>query len=180
MFTADHSLSPVARIRRAAIAGAAVLSLLIWTGGAHGEGAVDGQPAGRPRTNDMLTLLVGQAEVVRYAQEPRTIIIGDPAVATASLATSDILVLTGLEAGETNLIVLDDSGVQIDRMTLRIVERGETVVLRRGIEREVLRCHPLCLPKGASGAASSDAEPSRVIGGTMPETGAAAPAGAGG
>jgi Flp pilus assembly secretin CpaC len=154
---------PAARNSRKSSLAAVLFLCLISSKGAYGEGVTSADSSGLQRATGSLTLLVGEAEVVRYPREPGTVIIGDPRIATASLATSDIVVLTGLEAGETNLIVLDDSGAQIDRVNLRIVDRGETVVMRRGVERVVLRCHPLCVSTGAEGAGESDAAPSRTI-----------------
>lgn len=181
MFGTDRlPAGPGTRLHRVARVALACCALVVLAGGAQGESGLPRDSAVQDLVADRLTLSVGQAEVVRYAREPGTVIIGDPRVATASLASSDILVLTGLEAGETNLIVLDDSGVQIDRMTLRIVDRGETVVLRRGVEREVHRCHPLCLPTGAASGGQTDPAPSRVIEGVRAEGGGAAAEGGGG
>jgi hypothetical protein len=124
-----------------------------------------------------LTVARGQAEIRRYLREPGTVIVGDAEVAAASIATSDILVLTGLQPGETNIIVLDDSGAEIDHIALRVVERGTTVVVRRGQERELLRCDPTCNP---SDEPVLTAEPSRQIpvpqGAKVPAASESAPA----
>ncbi|WP_227419683.1 pilus assembly protein N-terminal domain-containing protein [Roseitranquillus sediminis] len=98
-----------------------------------------------------VTVAPGQAELRRYSREPGTVIVGDSEVAAASLAASDILVLTGLEPGETNVIVLDDDGAEIDHIALRVAERGTTIVVRRGQERELLRCDPACAPLDGMG-----------------------------
>ncbi len=134
---------------------AACAIFVVAPAGAEGQGNGPDKPLEQESATGHLTVPLGQAEVVRYSREPGTVIIGDPAVAAASIAASDVLVLTGLQAGETNLIVLDDGGVQIDRMTLRVVEPGDTIVVRRGLDRQVVRCRPLCSPTDASGFAPS-------------------------
>ena len=104
------------------------------------------EPSVQERAAGHLALSLGHVEVLRYPRELGTVIVGDPSIVAASVAASDILVLTGLRPGETNLIVLADDGAQIDRMLLRVTERGGTVIVRRGLERETLRCNPLCSP----------------------------------
>ncbi len=111
----------------------------------------DSLPKREPDPERALRVAPGQVELRRYSREPGTVIIGDPDVAAASVASTDILVLTGLEPGETNIIVLDDSGAQIDRIALRVAEPGTTIVVRRGQERELFRCDPVCAPLDQSG-----------------------------
>ena len=100
----------------------------------------------RALTAAPVVIAPGQVELRRYSREPGTVIVGDAEVAVASIVSSKILVLTGLQPGETNVIVLDDGGDEIDQVTLRVVERGDTVVVRRGLERQLLRCDPACAP----------------------------------
>lgn len=103
------------------------------------------------REESRLTITPGHAKIIRYAREPGTVVVGDATVAIASIVASDILVLTGLRTGETNVIVLDDSGAGIDQIMLRVEVPGDTVVVRRGIERQILRCDPRCAPTDEAG-----------------------------
>jgi len=105
------------------------------------------------RAQSRLTISPGHAEIIRYKQEPGTVIIGDAEVAVASIVTSDILVLTGLRAGVTNVIVLDDNGAQIDQIVLRVAMPGTTVIVQRALKRQVLRCDPRCSPVDELGVA---------------------------
>ena len=93
-----------------------------------------------------LTIMPGYAEIIRYTQELGTVIVGDAAIVVASIAASDILILTALQAGVTNVIVLDDDGAQIDQFVLRVALPGSNIVVRRALEREIMRCNPLCAP----------------------------------
>ena len=103
-------------------------------------------PVSQIRAPGGLTITPGHAEIIRYAQEPGTVIVGDADVVVASIAASDILILTGLQAGVTNVIVLDDDGVQIDQFVLRVALPGSNVIVRRALERQIMRCNPLCAP----------------------------------
>ena len=103
----------------------------------------------------VLALTAGRAEVLRYDSTIGTVIVGDPAVAAASVAQSDSLVLTGIGAGETNVIVLDEAGDEMDRIVLSIPPRGWQIVIWHGTERDVLSCERFCRP--ADGAAETGA-----------------------
>ena len=154
MSSSDTSLARLLTARGRGLAAlTACMFLLLAIDRASGDEPMGSAGTVPQAAGEFLTLLVGQSEVVLHGLEPATIIIGDPAVVAASLAASDIVVLTGLEAGETNLIILDDGGAQIARMTVRTMARGDSVILQRGIAREVMRCHPLCLPLGMPGPA---------------------------
>lgn len=98
------------------------------------------------RETGRLTVFRGEARILRYARAPGTVIIGDEAVAAVSIAGSDILVLTGLAPGTTNVIVLDEAGAQIDRIALSVVDRGSSVIVGRGRDRQVFTCDPICRP----------------------------------
>lgn len=112
-----------------------------------------------PVSATALTVALGQAELRRYSREPGTIIVGDASVAAASIATSDILVLTGLQPGKTNVIVLDDSGAEIDHIVLSVVEPGTMIVVRRGQERQLVRCDPTCAPLDEASLATPASPP---------------------
>ena len=116
-------------------------------------------PGSLLRARSHLTIPPGHAEIIRYAQEPGTVIVGDATIAVASIAGPDILVLTGLRAGVTNVIVLDDDGTEIDQVALRVALPGRTIVVRRELERQVLRCDPRCAPTDESGPAAAPAAP---------------------
>jgi len=103
-------------------------------------------PVSQVRGPGGLTITLGHAEIIRYTQEPGTVIVGDAEVVVASIAASDILILTGLQVGVTNIIVLDDDGAQIDQFVLRVALPGSNVIIRRALERQIMRCNPLCAP----------------------------------
>ena len=99
---------------------------------------------GPPALADDLLLVLGHAEVRAYARAPATIILGDQEIAAANITPSDVLVLTGLAPGTTNVIVLDETGGELDRFLLSVVNLGSDIAIRRGNIRQVVRCDPSC------------------------------------
>lgn len=142
---------------------AIILGFIVFVSPAHAEEQprLQGKSLVPEFTMRQLAIQPGHAEILRYTLKPGIVIIGDDAVVSASIALSNILVLTGLEAGTTNVIVLDDGGTQIDGMRLRVVKSGNTVVERRGIERTVVHCNPLCAPSTSPNFISSESAFSR-------------------
>ena len=63
--------------------------------------------------SDPVEMVRGQAEIRAYAVAPGTIILGDDAVVAANVSGDDVLVLTALAQGVTNVIVLDPAGVAV-------------------------------------------------------------------
>jgi hypothetical protein len=76
-----------------------------------------------------------------------TVIIGNPAIADATVEDEQTLVLTGRSFGVTNLIILDAKGEPIVDQTL-VVKGHETNTVRiyRRSQRETMACAPVCEP----------------------------------
>jgi Flp pilus assembly secretin CpaC len=94
-----------------------------------------------------LVITVDRAKVFRVTRPAATVIIGNPAIADATIEDEQTLVLTGRSFGVTNLIVLDAKGDPIVDETL--VVRGHetnTVRIYRRSDRETLACAPVCEP----------------------------------
>ncbi len=129
--------------------------------GADGTIRTPYSPAFSQQTDQQtwLSIRPGQAEIIRYNKEPGTVIVGNSEIAVASFARSDTLILTGLQAGVTNVIVLDDDGEQIDRINLRVALSGQNVTVSRALDRQVLLCDPLCSPLGEAGIVSDPVAP---------------------
>ena len=65
---------------------------------------------------------VDRAKLIRMDEEPGTVIIGNPSVASILVQPNNILVLQGKGYGKTNAIILDKSGKTIDTMLLSVVD----------------------------------------------------------
>ena len=117
---------------------------------------------------------------MRLDQPAATIIIGNPAIADASVQNREMLIVTGKAYGSTNLIVLDGQGQVISESTIYVqaVQDG-AVTVQRGMDKVSLACTPNCERVLAIGD-SSDAF--SAVGSQMETrnriaTGAEAPAG---
>ncbi len=98
-------------------------------------------------TENAVIVTVDRAKVFRMSSPAKTVIIGNPSIADATVEDDVTLVLTGRSFGVTNLIVLDREGNPIVDET--IVVRGHeanTVRIYRREERETLACAPVCEP----------------------------------
>lgn len=100
-----------------------------------------------PLAGEPVIVTVDRAKVFRISRPASTVIIGNPAIADATVEDDVTLVLTGRSFGVTNLIILDREGVPIVDET--IVVRGHetnTVRIYRRDNRETLACAPVCEP----------------------------------
>ena len=98
-------------------------------------------------SNPAVVVTVDRAKVFRISRPAKTVIIGNPAIADATIQDDRTLILTGRSFGVTNLIILDENGEPIVDET--IVVRGHeanTVRIYRRASRETLACAPVCEP----------------------------------
>ena len=100
-------------------------------------------PAGAGAAGIEVTM--NQAKIVKLARAADTIVIGNPAIADASVQDASTVVLTGKGFGVTNLVVLDEMGNPIidEQVT---VTRGtaSTVRIYRRAQVQTLSCTPFC------------------------------------
>jgi hypothetical protein len=78
------------------------------------------QRAISPRT-DAIQVTMGRSELLRPNREVKTIVVGNEAIADATLSDiNDMIVLTGKTVGLTNLILLDADGNEILNATVQV------------------------------------------------------------
>lgn len=121
---------------------------------------------------EIIDINVGYSQVVRPAEVPGTVIVGDDAVADATIGGGNTIILTGKTLGTTNLIVLDEAGREIMSVPVSVapVDRRPTSTIRvvkgSAAEQEYL-CGPT---SGCSLVASgSAAGAATVVAGGSPE-----------
>lgn len=95
---------------------------------------------------DQIPVMLDQAKIVRMAAPAGTVIIGNPAIADATLQDAQTLVITGRAYGTTNLLVLDAAGEPIADDQLVVQAPTGTVTVYRGASRASLSCSPVCQP----------------------------------
>ncbi len=103
-----------------------------------------------------IVVTIDRAKVMRISRPADTIIIGNPAIADATIQDNQTLVITGRSFGSTNLIVLDSDGQAIADEVLMVQSTNEAVVtVFRRSSQVTLSCTPQCAPTltiGDSGA----------------------------
>jgi Flp pilus assembly secretin CpaC len=96
---------------------------------------------------DPIDVTVDQAKVMRISRPADVVIIGNPAIADATIQDSQTLIITGHSFGMTNLIVLDAQGKSIaDEMVTVSPQNDQVVTVYRRASRQTLSCTPDCSP----------------------------------
>jgi len=90
-------------------------------------------------------VVMNQAKILKLTRPADTIVVGNPAIADASVQDAHTIVLTGKGFGVTNLVVLDKSGSPIVDAQV-VVSRGDadSVRIYRRLDVQTLSCTPYC------------------------------------
>lgn len=110
---------------------------------AHGQGA-DAGPAKAPpvlamaEAQDLMRVTVGHSRLLTAEAPFETVIVGDDTIANATVGAGNSLILTGLSAGVTNVIVRGEDAGTLLAATLVVVPANgplrSTVTVRKGTE----------------------------------------------
>lgn len=94
---------------------------------------------------DPISVMIDRAKVMRISAPAATVVIGNPAIADASIQDRQTLVITGKITGITNLVILDAKGELIadELINVEKADRG-TVTVQRGASRYTYACTPNC------------------------------------
>lgn len=94
---------------------------------------------------DPISVMIDRAKVMRISAPAATVVIGNPAIADASIQDRQTLVITGKVTGITNLVILDAKGelVADELINVEKPDRG-TVTVQRGVNRYTYACTPNC------------------------------------
>lgn len=92
-----------------------------------------------------ISVVMNQAKILKLTRPADTIVVGNPAIADASVQDANTIVLTGKGFGITNLVVLDKAGSPIVDAQI-VVSRGDTDSVRiyRRADVQTLSCTPYC------------------------------------
>lgn len=92
-----------------------------------------------------IEVTMNQAKIVKLSRAADTIVIGNPAIADASVQDASTVVLTGKGFGVTNLVILDESGnLIIDEQVTVMRDTASSVRIYRRSEVQTLSCTPYC------------------------------------
>lgn len=94
-----------------------------------------------------IAVTVDRAKVMRISRPADIVIIGNPAIADATIQDNQTLIITGRSFGTTNLIVLDAAGQAIADEVITVSAPDEQVVtVYRRASRQTYSCTPNCSP----------------------------------
>jgi Flp pilus assembly secretin CpaC len=103
-------------------------------------------PAGSD-AKEPIAIVIDRAKVMHISRPADTIIIGNPAIADATIQDNQTLIITGRSYGSTNLIVLDAAGQPIADEILMVEATDEAIVtVFKRSARVTLSCTPQCAP----------------------------------
>ncbi len=92
-----------------------------------------------------IEVTMNQAKIVKLSRAADTIVVGNPAIADASVQDASTIVLTGKGFGVTNLVVLDREGSPIIDEQLTVVRQSATTVrIYRRSQVQTMSCTPYC------------------------------------
>ena len=105
-----------------------------------------------PASADPIEVVLDRAKVMRVSRPADIVIIGNPAIADATIQDTQTLIITGHSFGTTNLIVLDaQSQVIADEIITVTPQNDQMVTVYRRASRQTFSCTPDCSPVLAVG-----------------------------
>lgn len=92
-----------------------------------------------------IEVTMNQAKIVKLSRAADTVVIGNPAIADASVQDASTIVLTGKGFGVTNLVVLDSDGSPIiDEQVTVVRQAASSVRIYRRSDVQTMSCTPYC------------------------------------
>lgn len=92
-----------------------------------------------------IEVVMNQARIVKLTRDADTIVVGNPAIADASVQDASTIVLTGRGFGVTNLVILDREGSPIiDEQVTVVRQNASSVRIYRGSQVQTMSCTPYC------------------------------------
>ncbi len=102
-------------------------------------------PAQANQQQPAIEVKVDRAKVMSVSRPASMIIIGNTAIADATIKDSQTLIITGKQFGTTNLIVLDSAGEPIADEVLNVTSaQDNNIVVYKGAARSTYTCRPNC------------------------------------
>ncbi|MBP1886652.1 pilus assembly protein N-terminal domain-containing protein [Sinorhizobium mexicanum] len=107
------------------------------------------------QTDGVVKVIVDFARTLLLARPASTLVIGNPAVAQATLSDDKTVILTGKAAGSTNLIVMGIDGAEVANIIVDVAAAGgRLVTVDEGTGKTTYSCTSRCDPiqSGEQGA----------------------------
>lgn len=94
---------------------------------------------------DPISVTIDMAKVMRVSAPAATVVLGNPAIADATVQDRQTLVITGKAVGMTNLVVLDAKGQLVADEVINVMRpQAGYVTVQRGATRFSYACTPHC------------------------------------
>lgn len=104
-------------------------------------------PVATAAVAEPIEVVVDHAKVLHISRPADIVIIGNPAIADATIQDNRTLIITGRSFGTTNLIVLDEAGEAVAEESVIVGAPDEKVVtVYRRASRQSYSCTPECSP----------------------------------
>jgi hypothetical protein len=105
-----------------------------------------------PAAAEPFTVAIDQSELISIPRPASTVIIGNPAIADATILDQRTVVITGHSFGTTNVIILDADGAKIASEFISVLGFADnSVIVHRPLGRQTFSCVPSCAPELAIG-----------------------------
>ncbi|OQM74955.1 pilus assembly protein N-terminal domain-containing protein [Manganibacter manganicus] len=92
-----------------------------------------------------IEVVMNEAKIIRLTHPADTVVIGNPAIADATVQDASTVVLTGKGFGVTNFVALDEAGRPIiDEQITVVRQNASTVRIYRRSEVQTMSCSPYC------------------------------------
>jgi Flp pilus assembly secretin CpaC len=92
-----------------------------------------------------IEVVMNEAKIIKLARPADTVVVGNPAIADATVQDASTVVLTGKGFGITNLVALDEAGKAIvDEKVVVVRQNASTVRIYRRSEVQTMSCAPYC------------------------------------
>lgn len=107
--------------------------------------AVAASPVPATSAETGIQVVMNQAKIVKLSRPADTIVVGNPAIADASVQDASTIVLTGKGFGVTNLVIMDEQGSPIvDEQIFVTRQDAASVRIYRRSEVQTMSCTPRC------------------------------------
>ncbi len=107
--------------------------------------AIAGSSVPAANADTGMQVVMNQAKIVKLARPADTIVVGNPAIADASVQDANTIVLTGKGFGVTNLVIMDAQGSPIvDEQIYVTRQDASSVRIYRRAEVQTMSCTPRC------------------------------------
>jgi hypothetical protein len=105
-----------------------------------------------PATAEPFSVAIDQSQLINIPRPAATVIIGNPAIADATILDQRTVVITGHSFGTTNVIILDEDGAKIASEFIAVQGFADnSVIVHRPLGRQTFSCVPSCAPELAIG-----------------------------